>query len=131
MVKRGFPTSKRATRERGLRSDRSLAGFGAPRGLEATTLSAAEDEYVLIGFSIAPVEVPAGLSAAERDVVRRVLEGRSNAEIAEARRSSTNTVANQLHSIYGKLGVSGRLELAQRCVAGKRRPAPKIGPSRV
>jgi DNA-binding NarL/FixJ family response regulator len=115
-------------RGRGPPSPRSLEEFAAPRRLEAIRLSADDDEYVLFSFSITPLEAPLELSCAEQDVVRRVLEGYSNAEIAALRRSSTNTVANQLRSIYSKLGVSGRLELVKRCVAGTRHASRRVGP---
>ncbi len=49
------------------------------------------------------------LTAAERDVVRLVLLGATNAEIAAARASSIRTVANQLASILRKLGAPSRL----------------------
>jgi DNA-binding NarL/FixJ family response regulator len=52
------------------------------------------------------------LTAAEREVVAGVLNGRSNAAIALARHTSTRTVANQLAGIYRKLGVASRWELA-------------------
>jgi DNA-binding NarL/FixJ family response regulator len=122
-------TSKRVARGRGLQSPRSVQEFAAPRKLAAISLLGGKDEYVLFSFSITPTEVPVELSSAEQDVVQRILEGCSNAEIAKLRRSSTNTVANQLRSIYSKLGVSGRLELVQHCVAGRRRAARKLGPS--
>ncbi len=54
------------------------------------------------------------LTSAERQVVAGVLNGRTNAAIASARRTSRRTVANQLASIYRKLGVSSRWELAAR-----------------
>ncbi|HXK19752.1 MAG TPA: LuxR C-terminal-related transcriptional regulator [Polyangiaceae bacterium] len=60
------------------------------------------------------------LTAAEREVVAGVLNGRSNAAIALARRTSTRTVANQLAAIYRKLGVASRWELAAS--AGRPRP---------
>jgi DNA-binding NarL/FixJ family response regulator len=60
------------------------------------------------------------LTVAEREVVAGVLNGRSNAAIAAARRTSTRTVANQLAAIYRKLGVSSRWELAAR--AGRSSP---------
>ncbi len=44
-------------------------------------------------------------------MVLAVLAGKSNADIARARDTSTRTVANQLASIYGKLGISSRHEL--------------------
>jgi DNA-binding NarL/FixJ family response regulator len=51
------------------------------------------------------------LTSAERQVVSGVLNGRTNAAIAMARRTSSRTVANQLAAIYRKLGVSSRWEL--------------------
>jgi DNA-binding NarL/FixJ family response regulator len=57
------------------------------------------------------------LTSAERQVVTGVLNGRTNAAIAMARRTSCRTVANQLAAIYRKLGVSSRWELAAH-VAG-------------
>lgn len=63
-------------------------------------------------FGLAPC-----LTVAERQVVTGVLNGRTNAAIATARRTSCRTVANQLAAIYRKLGVSSRWELAAR-VAG-------------
>lgn len=64
-----------------------------------------------------PVEafdVDPRLTVAERQVVTAVLNGRTNAAIATARRTSCRTVANQLAAIYRKLGVSSRWELAAR-----------------
>lgn len=66
-----------------------------------------------------PVEawgLDARLTQAERQVVAGVLDGRTNAAIAMARRTSCRTVANQLAAIYRKLGVSSRWELAARIV---------------
>jgi DNA-binding NarL/FixJ family response regulator len=54
------------------------------------------------------------LTHAERQVVAGVLNGRTNAAIATARRTSCRTVANQLAAVYRKLGVSSRWELAAR-----------------
>ena len=56
--------------------------------------------------------MPPILSESEMEVARAVLAGRTNAEIAAARGRSVKTVANQLGSIYGKLGVRDRYELA-------------------
>lgn len=51
------------------------------------------------------------LTEAERAVVTLVLRGLSNESIAKDRRASVSTVANQLTSVYKKLGVGGRREL--------------------
>jgi DNA-binding CsgD family transcriptional regulator len=52
--------------------------------------------------------MPACLSPSEREVALAVLGGLSNAEIARRRGTSSRTVANQLASIYRKVGVSSR-----------------------
>jgi len=57
-------------------------------------------------------ELPAPLTAAERDVARLVKKGLSNAQIASARGTSANTVANQIAAIMRKLGVGSRVEIA-------------------
>jgi DNA-binding CsgD family transcriptional regulator len=59
-----------------------------------------------------------GLTPAEEAVCRLVLEGKSNGEVAELRGTSTRTVANQLQSVYIKVGVRGRRELAAALGAG-------------
>lgn len=52
------------------------------------------------------------LTAAEREVAAAILEGKSNAAIAKQRKSAVRTVANQVASIFRKLGVHSRGELA-------------------
>lgn len=52
------------------------------------------------------------LTPAERSVAAMAVRGLSNREIAAARSSSRRTVANQLASVYEKLGVCSRSELA-------------------
>jgi DNA-binding CsgD family transcriptional regulator len=51
------------------------------------------------------------LTPAEVEVVRLVLDGLTNSEIAERRGVSDRTVANQLASVYRKLNVNSRAEL--------------------
>lgn len=60
----------------------------------------------------------AGVAAARRvltprelDIVRMVATGQRNKQIAETLSITEGTVKIHLHSIYGKLGVSGRVEL--------------------
>jgi DNA-binding CsgD family transcriptional regulator len=68
------------------------------------------EELVVLSFprSVAGI---ASLSRAEREVAVLVLEGLTNLEIARRRGTSARTVANQIASIYDKLGVSSRIEL--------------------
>jgi DNA-binding CsgD family transcriptional regulator len=58
------------------------------------------------------------LTAAERDVLHRFVRGDSLREIGIARGSSLRTVANQVQSIYRKLGTRSRQGLA-RYLTGK------------
>lgn len=53
-----------------------------------------------------------GLTEAEHEVMSQAVRGASNREIATSRGTSTRTVANQLASIYRKLGLCSRTELA-------------------
>lgn len=50
------------------------------------------------------------LAEAEYDVLRAVLAGRSQQQVGDARGRSPRTIANQLHAISEKLGVSGRFQ---------------------
>jgi DNA-binding CsgD family transcriptional regulator len=52
------------------------------------------------------------LTPAERDVVRLVAEGCSNAKIGERLFVSVNTVKTHLSHVYGKVGLGSRAELA-------------------
>ena len=58
--------------------------------------------------------LPVGLTRAERDIAALLVDGYTNADIARERGSSVRTVANQTASIYEKLNVSSRNELAFR-----------------
>lgn len=53
----------------------------------------------------------AGLTEAEVDIARRLLEGHTTREIAKARRAAIATVQTQIKAMHGKLGVTNRAEL--------------------
>jgi DNA-binding CsgD family transcriptional regulator len=76
-------------------------------------LESDDGELVVLSFSLCP-ERCAALTPAESEVAALVLEARSNAEIARVRGASERTVANQVSSIFRKLGVRSRLELIVR-----------------
>ncbi len=81
-----------------------------PGGAEVFELEHAGQSLIVISV---PVPRPTrALTDAEYDVARDAIEGFSNAEIARRRGRSARTVANQLASIYRKLGVTSRAELA-------------------
>lgn len=82
-----------------------------PRDLVA--LESDDGEVAVLSFTLGGNE-SANLSSAESDVLRHLLAGRSNAEIATLRGCSARTVANQVASLFRKLGVRSRLELVAR-----------------
>ena len=62
------------------------------------------------------------LTRAEEEVARAAIGGLSNAEIATMRGRSERTIANQLASIFRKLGVTSRAELAAVLASARTRP---------
>lgn len=79
-----------------------------------TAFSVGGERFVVLS---APVVRPAEgcpLTPAERDVAALIVAGRSNAEIARARRVSVRTIANQVAAILRKMNVASRFELAER-----------------
>jgi non-specific serine/threonine protein kinase len=62
--------------------------------------------------SPAKPEIPAGLTPREVDVLRLLVEGHSDREIAETLFVSRHTAANHVGSILGKLGVPSRAAAA-------------------
>lgn len=61
-----------------------------------------------------------GLTRAEEEVLALVLDGYDNASIAATRRTSARTTANQVASIFRKLRVASRAELAAKLSAASR-----------
>jgi len=59
-----------------------------------------------------------GLTRAEQDVLAAIVRGDSHQQVAAMRGTTKRTVANQVASIFGKLGVSSRRELVARLVGG-------------
>jgi len=56
--------------------------------------------------------MPIHLTRREREIVVAILEGCTNRAMAQRFGISEQTVKNQLTTLYGKAGVSSRLELA-------------------
>jgi two-component system, NarL family, nitrate/nitrite response regulator NarL len=61
---------------------------------------------------------PHDLSAREREVVELIAGGGSNKEIAERLGITERTVKAHLTSVFQKLGLSSRLQLAVRMLSG-------------
>jgi len=60
----------------------------------------------------APAEKSFGLTIRELDIITVIVSGACNKEIAQRLNISDLTVKRHLTNIYGKVGVTGRLELA-------------------
>lgn len=86
--------------------------LGGPPGTVALLASATDDEQRRGGLF-------ARLTAAERDVAAHLVLGRSHAEIAARRGTSTRTVAAQCALIFAKCGVAGRRALAAALLGGR------------
>ena len=68
----------------------------------------------ILSFDVDDADKAGDLTSAEREVALLALAGKSNNEIAEARHCSVRTVANQLQSVFRKLGIRSRAELAAK-----------------
>lgn len=82
--------------------------------LELFEVNVGGESYVVMSLSTGTTGPMEELSAAEREVAGDAASGMSNAAIAKKRGRSPRTIANQLASIFRKLGVSSRAELAAR-----------------
>jgi DNA-binding NarL/FixJ family response regulator len=79
--------------------------------------------FVLAALAVAPPFQFDGkrltpLSTREKDVVRCLVEGLTNREIAETLVLSQHTVKNYIFKIFDKLGVSNRVELVFQVLSG-------------
>jgi len=88
-------------------------GIKARKDLDVDLIELDGRELAVITLPVRPPRSLAdALTAAEREVVEAVQAGHSNASIARARGTSPRTIANQLASIYAKLGIVSRHELS-------------------
>jgi DNA-binding CsgD family transcriptional regulator len=100
--------------------DRSQAHDDCYKTLHACLFHVDNDEYIL--FVIDPrlrlkLDV---LTPVERHIVGLMIAGATNIEIARARRTKPQTVANQIRHVFEKLAVSSRAHLIAACVTGDR-----------
>lgn len=105
----------------GLGSLAEIAAFFAATGLRVRLVEIAlRGENLLVGtYPLADARAISGLSEAERQVAGLLVSGATNADIAQRRGTSERTVANQVQSIFRKLGARSRAELAIRLQAGR------------
>jgi DNA-binding CsgD family transcriptional regulator len=102
----------------GLSHRRELASLVAGTASLARVVVGDQELEALV-TSIAAAEPSGALSEAERGVLKAIVRGASNAEIAAGRGTSPRTVANQVQRIFAKLGVGSRHQL-QSLVLGAR-----------
>lgn len=100
---------------------RKRSGRRVQADLEVFDLDIAGESFVVMSVSaVTPTTAsPAGLSEAEREVAQDAAAGLSNAAIAKKRKRSPRTIANQLASIYRKLSIASRAELAFRVLKNR------------
>lgn len=103
---------------RGRRSDASEDGRSTPRDVRVSELALGDAELVVLSYATSEGAVLDSLTQAEREVATAAAAGMSTATIARLRGTSTRTVSNQLASIFAKLAVSSRAELARRVAGG-------------
>ncbi len=95
------------------------AAYFAEDGLAARATREGERAHALavrVGMSIEAVAVLQGVSfltTREREVAAMAGRGRSDKDIADALGVSVRTVETHLHRVYAKLGVGGRIRLAE------------------
>jgi DNA-binding CsgD family transcriptional regulator len=121
-----FPFPERDTYEatnRRLRDDLGPEAYETQRreGAEATLaaiLAEADAELLLPSGSSSDIVAAAadGLTARERDVLRLLAEGRTNAEIADALFIGRGTVRTHVSAILGKLNARSRTEAANLAI---------------
>lgn len=83
--------------------------------IESFDLDVGGERLIVVSLPVrmtAPAAGPQHLTPTELEVARAAMRGLSNAEIAQLRGCQPRTIANQLASIYRKLGVSSRAALA-------------------
>ena len=89
-----------------------------PRDLAVSKLRVGEDELAVFSMALGSVAVVRGLTDAQRDVLKRIVDGESNAEIAEGRGTSARTVANQVAEIFRHFDVRSRAALVHKLLSG-------------
>ncbi|WAS96648.1 helix-turn-helix transcriptional regulator [Nannocystis punicea] len=104
------------------RSRVELAALLQARSAGSLDVAFAEDRLRVLAVDVSVGDPDSVLTPSEREVANGVARGLRNAQIASARGVAPSTVAKQLQTIYAKLGVDNRSQLA-RHLARHRGPA--------
>lgn len=83
----------------------------SPSSLTASRIREGAGEFMILHYPAPSWPLPPCLTSAERSIVLSLIAGRSRDAIARARATSPRTVANQLASIFRRLGVQSRIGL--------------------
>jgi len=104
----------RAQSKLGLSSRTELATFFSPGGLRAklAEISIAGEQFLVGAYPLINEKLISSLTDAERTILIYLIAGSTNSDIAQRRKTSSRTVANQVQSIFNKLRVRSRGELA-------------------
>lgn len=94
------------------RAEEATTRLTPPEGFRSARLDYEGRAILVMSYEVPDWEFPLTLTATEQAVLRAMLSGASQQEIATARGVSYRTVANQIASAYGKLGVGSRAEVA-------------------
>jgi DNA-binding NarL/FixJ family response regulator len=76
-----------------------------------------DDRYLVLIAPGADAELARQLPPAEFETCQLFLHGLSHRQIAQARRTSVRTTANQLRAVFRRFGISGRLQLLARAAS--------------
>jgi DNA-binding CsgD family transcriptional regulator len=104
---------RRAQAKLGLRSRVELTAFFAPYGLrtQLAEIVVGEDTLLVGATNRLDESKLTGLTSAEREVTALLIAGSTNHDIAQRRATSARTVANQVQSVFHKIGARSRGEL--------------------
>lgn len=105
------------------RSDAKRPRLTPPAGFRSARLDYEGRAILVMSYEVPDWEFPPTLTSTEQAVLRAMLNGASQQEIATARGVSYRTVANQIASAYGKLGVGSRAEVAALLQRPRKAPA--------
>ncbi|MFO0612543.1 MAG: LuxR C-terminal-related transcriptional regulator [Polyangiaceae bacterium] len=85
-----------------------------PRGLDSFSLEVGGERLVVLTWDERETNTGATLTCAEADVLRLLLDGLANDEIARRRGTTPRTVAKQTEAVFRKLQVDSRRALYAR-----------------
>lgn len=122
---------RRAMAKLRVRSRAELIGLGSAVQLAEMPGGASNDDALLVirAHDAVACELDNfGLTRAEKDVALGILKGQSNEDIARNRNAKPSTVANQVQSIFRKVGVNARAELVAHLTPVHETPAHESPP---